>query len=180
MLFVQLNQQLRLLNFLLSNLTDEHYQTPVVHLGNASIGEHTRHIIELAQCAINGCISGKVDYINRKRNIVLQQNRSAAIAGLADIQHTIKLPDQNLQLVTTADEDDASTAVPTNYFREIVYITDHTIHHLALIKVALSIMQLNIVDSNFGMAYSTLKYKASTQAPQQTIQNHQSQLNYTE
>jgi len=48
-----------------------------------------------------------------------------------------------------------------NYFREVVYNTEHTIHHLALIKVAIIDMKLDIVDNDFGMAYSTIKYQAS-------------------
>jgi hypothetical protein len=43
----------------------------------------------------------------------------------------------------------------------MVYNTEHAIHHLALIKVALIEMQLQVIDENFGMAYSTIKYKAT-------------------
>ena len=53
----------------------------------------------------------------------------------------------------------APTEVFTTYYREIVYNTEHTVHHLALIKVALIEMKLNIVDKKFGMAGSTIKYK---------------------
>jgi hypothetical protein len=53
------------------------------------------------------------------------------------------------------------TSVTTTYYREVVYNTEHTIHHLALIKVAIIDMKLYIVDNDFGMAYSTIKYQAS-------------------
>ena len=54
MVFIQLEQQLQLLINLLSNLDDEQYTRRISHLSNASIGGHSRHIIELLQCAING------------------------------------------------------------------------------------------------------------------------------
>lgn len=160
MLYAQLNQQLRSLNILIGQLTDEAYQRPIAHLGGASIGEHTRHIIELAQCAISGKQSGVVDYINRHRNIQLQQDRNLAIAQSLQIQQTIASPNQNLQLVVIPTAGFESNTIDTTYFRELVYITDHSIHHFALIKVALSIMELDIVDPDFGLAYSTKQYKA--------------------
>ncbi|MFM2359476.1 MAG: hypothetical protein RLY16_1469 [Bacteroidota bacterium] len=160
MLFAQLNQQLSLLNKLLSHLTDEQYQMPIKHLGNASIGEHTRHIIELAQCAINSKQTCVVDYINRQRNLQLQQDRNFAINQSLQIQEAMASPNQNLQLVLIPTEGVESDTISTNYFREVVYITDHTIHHFALIKVALSIMQLDLVGNDFGLAYATKQYKA--------------------
>ena len=52
-----------------------------------------------------------------------------------------------------------SEEITTTYFREVLYNTEHVIHHLALIKVALIDMDLDLADKNFGMAYSTIKYK---------------------
>ena len=58
-------------------------------------------------------------------------------------------------------EDAVESTVPTTYFREVVYNTEHAIHHLALIKVALIEMKVDLVSDNFGMAYSTIKHKNS-------------------
>jgi hypothetical protein len=51
----------------------------------------------------------------------------------------------------------------TSYARELVYLTEHSIHHFALIKIGLQ--QLNpdlILDENFGYAASTIKYKENS------------------
>ena len=71
------------------------------------------------------------------------------------------MPDKYLKMVTEMEDESAITLpVFTTYFREIIYNTEHTIHHLALIKVALIEMQLiDLVDDSFGMAYATIKYK---------------------
>ncbi|OIR14177.1 hypothetical protein GALL_46380 [mine drainage metagenome] len=161
MIFIQLSQQLQSLSDLLLSLHDEQYNHKIGHLGNASIGGHTRHIIELLQCAVNGYKSGEVDYFNRHRNLDLETNRLLAQSTLQQLQKGIKFPDKQLKLFTVKSDDSDYATVTTSYFREIVYNTEHAIHHLALIKVALLEMNLNIVDENFGMAYSTIKYKAS-------------------
>jgi hypothetical protein len=162
MIFLQLSQQLQSLSRLLLNLTNEQFTKKVAHLGNSSIGGHTRHVIELLQCAIEGYSTGKVDYVNRKRNLVLETDRMFAQSVLHQLDGRMKVPDRKLNLVVEQIEDAIElTNVSTTYYREVVYNTEHTIHHLALIKVAIVDMKLDIVDNDFGMAYSTIKYQAS-------------------
>ena len=161
MIFTQLNQQLLTLNDLLSELSCVQYNYKIKHLGNASIGGHTRHIIELLQCAISGHCSGKIDYINRNRNLILETDRHSAKVEILNILSNVNLPDKFLKITVDKIEDATHQDISTTYFREIVYNIEHTIHHLALIRVALIDMELNIVNENFGMAYSTIQYKKS-------------------
>lgn len=162
MIFLQLSQQLQLLRKLLLNLSDGQFTNKVAHLGNSSIGGHTRHVIELLQCAIDGYSTGEVDYVNRKRNLLLETDRMLAQSVLQQLDGLIKVPDRQLSLVVEQIEGAIElTNVNTTYYREVVYNTEHTIHHLALIKVAIIEMKLDIVDNDFGMAYSTIKYQAS-------------------
>lgn len=162
MIFVQLFHQLGALRQLIGTISTAQYTLGINHLGNASIGAHTRHIIELLQCAIAGYHSGQIDYINRQRDLALEQDKAAAVLALDKVTATLKMADQTLQLVTESTPTMPTTPVTTSYYREIVYNTEHTIHHLALIKVALVEMQLDkIVGVDFGMAYSTLKYRAT-------------------
>ncbi|MFN0083651.1 MAG: hypothetical protein ACKVOM_14180 [Ferruginibacter sp.] len=162
MIFQQLSQQLQQLSKLLLSLTNEQYNKKVAHLGNSSIGGHTRHVIELLQCAIDGYSTGEVDYVNRKRNLLLETDRMFAQFTLQQLDGLIKVPDRQLSLVVEQIEGAIElTTVSTTYYREVVYNTEHTIHHLALIKVAIIDMKLDIIDNDFGMAYSTIKYQAT-------------------
>jgi len=162
MIFIQLSQQLQTLDKLLSSLDDKQYSKKIEHLGHASIGSHTRHIIELLQCATTGYHSGQIDYVNRSRDLKLESDRFFAQSVLQQLDNTIVHPDKNLALVVEQIEGcNELLNVTTTYFREIVYNAEHTIHHLALIKVAIIEMKLDIVDDNFGMAYSTIKYRES-------------------
>lgn len=159
MVFIQLEQQLQLLINLLSNLDDEQYTRRISHLSNASIGGHSRHIIELLQCAINGYNKGEIDYINRSRDLIIEENKSVALSLINQLQRNCKMPDKIITMVVDQVDGSKMSTVTTSYFREVVYNTEHIIHHLALIKVALIEIKLDIVAADFGMAYSTIKYK---------------------
>jgi hypothetical protein len=162
MIFIQLSQQLQTLDKLLSSLDDKQYSKKIEHLGHASIGAHTRHIVELLQCAINGYHSGEIDYVNRSRDLKLESDRFFAQLVLKELDNNITHPDKQLSLVVEQVEGcNELSNVTTTYFREIVYNAEHKIHHLALIKVAIIEMKLDVVDDNFGMAYSTIKYRES-------------------
>jgi hypothetical protein len=169
MIFKQLSEQLGSLTSVISSLTDEQYTRKSPHLCEASIGSHTRHIIELVQCACSGYVTGRVDYLNRSRNLALENDRLLALSALQQFGDTLMIPDKRLELaVENSEGPETNLRVVTTYFREIVYNTEHAIHHLALIKVALIEMQLQIVDPHFGMAYSTIKYKNALQLNQLT------------
>lgn len=162
MIFIQLSQQLQSLGDLLLVLNDEQYNQKIDHLGNASIGGHTRHIIELVKCTLNGYEIDQVDYFNRSRDFELETNRLFAHVTLDQLESAIRMPDKLLTLLTEKlDEAATTTSVTTTYYREILYNAEHAIHHLALIKVALLEMNLDLVEKYFGVAYSTIKYKAS-------------------
>ena len=161
MVFIQLIGQLKSLNNLLILLNDRQYTQANSFLGNASIGGHTRHIIELLKCTTDGYHSGKVDYLNRTRNLSLETDRMLAMQELERLQSQIIKKDKSLTLTTESDEIDSPGFVNTTYFRELVYNAEHTIHHLALIRVGLREMKLDIVGEEFGVAYSTIKYRLS-------------------
>jgi hypothetical protein len=66
------------------------------------------------------------------------------------------------QLVLNASYDDHSTepvSITTNYFREIAYNLEHTIHHMALIRVGINEVSTIELPENFGVASSTVKHR---------------------
>src|SRR6476660_6263248 len=99
MIFFHLSEQLKSLKDLLVLLTDEQYSYKNVFLGNASIGGHSRHIIELLKCAAEGYKSGTVDYLNRVRNLLLEEDRHIAIRELENLQLQIRKKDKEMKLI---------------------------------------------------------------------------------
>jgi len=161
MIFLQLQEQLQQLNGTLSQIDDQAYCSPVHHLGGATIGQHTRHIIELLNCALEGKKTGTVDYINRLRDLSLENDRKKAMAVLDQLIASVHGDDETLHFNATSTNTANKTIVSTTFYREIVYNTEHTTHHLALIKVALIELKLFVFNESFGFADATLQYKAS-------------------
>ncbi len=159
MLYNLFTQQLKSLQNLLQNLEEDNYQMQSPLLGNASIGQHVRHTIELAQALITGYNVGEVNYEKRKRDIKIETDIAFAKSIIANLIVEINLSNKDLQLIVTDNNTSIETKVATNYFRELAYNTEHTIHHMALIRVALREMQLEIVDEQFGVAPSTIKHR---------------------
>lgn len=151
--FVQLSESLHL-------LTDEDYVQPSPVLFNATVGQHVRHIIELFLCLEQGYASGVVNYEKRKRDYKIETDKDFAAQLLMDIFQRIDRP--NIELVMEAEdyEDGLETvAIPSNYFREIAYNLEHTIHHMALIRVGINDVSSVRLPEEFGVAYSTIKYR---------------------
>jgi hypothetical protein len=159
MIFSNIKKQLDQLIHLLNQLESDQYTKQIAHLSNASIGEHSRHIIELLKCTIDGYSTNKVDYINRSRNTDIEKDQYLAVKTIESLLVKLNLPDKILNLNISEKEGLQSQQVFTTYYRELVYNEEHIIHHLALIKVALFDMNLDLVDQSFGLAHSTMLYQ---------------------
>ena len=144
----------------LSLLTDNEYTQKSILLNGSSIGGHTRHVIELFQCLINGYENGLVNYEHRKRDLEIETNKKIACSLLTTIACVIHMPNKILNLQgfysETADDE---CAIDTNFYRELIYNLEHTIHHMALIRVAINEVSNINLPENFGVASATIQYK---------------------
>jgi hypothetical protein len=144
----------------LLNLTNEQYSLQSKALFNASIGQHVRHIIELFLCLDNGYKTGVINYEKRERNPALETDRILAVEKLSLISNSIARKDQVLLLEANYREHTENTfIVSTNYWREIIYNLEHTVHHMALIRVALNELTDIVVPQEFGVAASTIRHQ---------------------
>jgi hypothetical protein len=145
---------------LLESLTDEQYCRKVAVLSNASIGQHTRHIIEFFQELEKGYETGIVNYDARTRNYTIETQRKFAIGELVAIAASVAKENRSLKLVADfSSEDNNFYEVPTNYQRELVYNLEHTIHHMAILRIGVNVITAIELPENFGVAISTLKYR---------------------
>jgi hypothetical protein len=134
------------------------YTQPCDELSGSTIGQHTRHIIELYQCMLLGYTAGEINYDSRKRNKLIEIDINKAIVAIKEIQFLLNAPNKPLELI--CEIGDKQIAIQSNYHREALYNLEHCIHHQALIKVACLSFQLSVSDQ-FGVAPSTIKYKES-------------------
>jgi hypothetical protein len=151
--FVQLSETL-------NQLSDEEYSRSSNILKKATIGQHVRHIIELFQCLENGYDSGLVNYEKRKRDYKIETDKQFAIELLKEIYRKIEKP--NKEIILEAEDycyEAQVVSIPSNYYRELAYNLEHTIHHMALIRVGVNEVSTIVLPEEFGVAYSTIKYR---------------------
>lgn len=134
------------------------YTRPCHLLSDATIGQHTRHIVELFQCLLDGYQQGEVSYDKRKRDKQIENDTAVAINHLMTIQHSLNQQDKDLHVVYELNGN--TCRLRSNYFREAMYNLEHTIHHLALIKVAIHLFTEVTVSDTFGVAPSTVKFRS--------------------
>ncbi len=157
MLIASINNSLNELTELLRQLPQEEYSKPCKALSNATIGEHTRHIIEIFQCLENFYENGLVNYDKRERNKLIQTNTDFAIECIISIQNNLDKPNKEISLQQIIDGEEI--LIQSNYNRELLYNLEHCIHHQALIKVAILQCENIQINANFGVARSTIEYR---------------------
>jgi hypothetical protein len=146
----------------LDQISAAQYAQPCLHLRNATIGQHVRHIIEMFQCLEKGYESGTVNYEKRQRDQLIETNKDFALGLLKEIHAGLGKEDKAL-ILEGVYNDDANELMyfNTNYYREIVYNLEHTIHHMALIRVGLADITQVELPANYGVASATVKHNRS-------------------
>ncbi len=150
----------KLLTDSLDKLAEEQYNYRCENLSGNTIGQHVRHIIEMFQRLELGYQTGEINYDNRKRDKQIEADKSYATRLINDIVQQIEKENRNLSLMIFPDEMPAKPErISTSYFREIVYNLEHTIHHMALIRVGLREIGGIPVDESYGVSSSTIKFR---------------------
>jgi hypothetical protein len=157
MLLKSINNILDELTNLLNQLSDDSYSKSCEALSNSSIGEHTRHIIEMFQCLEKSYDSGILSYDNRERNKQIQTDTAFTKECILDIKSGLKAENKILYLEQLIDG--LTFRIQSNYYRELLYNLEHCIHHQALIKVAVLQFENILLNENFGVASSTIEYR---------------------
>jgi len=150
-LFLQLEE-------VLGQLSDEQYNTRIASLSGATIGQHYRHVIECYQELLKGYELGYVNYDRRKRDLRLETNRRLVLRQMALTGDSLEMPERQLVLVEALGEN-THMEVPSSYYRELIHNLDHTIHHMALIRIGIEATAAIRVPEKFGVAWSTIKYR---------------------
>ncbi len=157
MLIPSLHKALNELVSLLNQISNDDFTTPCKALSNSTIGEHTRHIIEMFQCLENQYDNGVVNYDKRNRDYRIQSDTHFALQCIDDIKNQVEKDNKKILLEQIVDEEELH--IESNYFRELLYNLEHCIHHQALIKVAVLQLEHLQIDADFGVARSTIEYR---------------------
>ena len=157
-------QVLRNAEHYLDHIDQDVYNRPLDLLFGASIGAHTRHFIEFYTCLLDQ-LNGEdpvVDYSGRRRDERIENDPAIAAQAIVQLSEQIRSLnlDQSCRLRCSEHVKNTESYVESNARRELLYNIEHTIHHLAIIKIGLAAIAPQIeLPAHFGVAPSTIEYK---------------------
>lgn len=150
----------------LANITHQispgDFSRPSEVLGGSSVGQHIRHIVEFFTTFQEGCKSGVVNYDKRRHDASIERDKNLAFSSLRGIiAFVTNLPGDaplGLEVSYNAGQSDYQL-VHTSLMRELVYNIEHTVHHMAMIRIGLREIATYVQsDDDLGIAASTIRY----------------------
>lgn len=151
---------------LMESLENEVYKDNLAPLHYHSVGQHVRHITEFYLCLLKGYETGMVNYDARERDLRIERDKGFALEVLENVANRLDFyqHDRTLTLQSAFGLEQAMD-ISSSFFRELTYLIEHTIHHLAIIKIGLNEVYPTIhISSDFGVAHSTIKHRKMAEA----------------
>ncbi|MBO0322265.1 hypothetical protein J0X14_08160 [Muricauda sp. CAU 1633] len=158
-------EHLNQLRGILVQLTDEQFAEKLSIMEGASIGSHTRHVLEFYNCLFNAIEQGELCYDRRQRDKEMEVSVNKCISSIDGISEILQSGPKDFQLLLTADfsldeESGQKIATQTTYHRELLYNIEHMVHHLAIIRIGVKSMPFPVhFDDTVGVAASTIRNK---------------------
>jgi hypothetical protein len=149
------------LDWLFAHVNHEQYTTPISMLGGATVGQHVRHILGFLECLVEGATSGVLNYDRRRRDLLIETDAEAAFALFSKLEKEIQELPNNRSLhleVVVGQHSPLSQHLLTTIDREVMYLSEHSMHHLALIRYGAQAQWPELqFPTDFGFAESTLR-----------------------
>ncbi len=147
------------INHVIAQLAPDDYRNPLPEFEGNSLGQHFRHILEFFQCLEDGVQSGMVDYAARNRNPVYETNPVTTAAAFAAFSNALPGFDLGLPVRVRAEfGSDERPCYDSTVGRELLFVYDHAIHHLAIIRIGLVCHHPAIAtEKDLGVSPSTIK-----------------------
>lgn len=152
------------LRYYLSVIDPVTYQAPLEILSGSTIGQHTRHIIEFYNCLLEQSINDgmpEINYAKRRRDFLIESAPDHALQNVNQIcERLSELDAEKKCLLDCTEHGQENLLVPSTIGRELIYNIEHTIHHLAIVKIALKATTPSMVlPEHFGVAPSTIRHR---------------------
>lgn len=148
-------------------------------IAQSSIGKHLRHVLDFYRALlaalpeilpnespdkintikIHSISEPQIDYDQRLRNPSLETGRALWLASAQNIQARLaalqkNTPDIPLKVLSREGVNGCRSRVGSHLGRELQFLLAHTLHHYALVSVALRLQKLRVPEG-FGVSYST-------------------------
>lgn len=135
--------------------------------GHSSAGAQFRHILDHYAALFEGMRDGRVNYDARRRDPAIEHDPAAAAAEAQrwiNALEDLDVADAARRVLVHSDSGggpDCADWRESSVGRELQFLTSHTVHHYALIKLLLEWHGV-VLDRDFGMAPSTRAHLAGT------------------
>lgn len=137
----------------LSSLPEELYQDKTK---GSSIGMHIRHILEFYAQLEDAVTSSSFSYDHRKRDTSIENSTLKArekISGISEFLSNLNGPlSEIITLQAACSISSPDLEIKTTLGRELYHVSEHTTHHLAIIKLLVNEYEFS---DSFGVAAST-------------------------
>ncbi len=147
---------------ILEQLDNEELMRGHAVLFGSSIGQHLRHILEFYQCLLAAVHTGTFSYDRRRRDLSIETEVAAARASVAwSTRELVQLRlDQPLRMDADLPDIPLGTGAATTLKRELLYLADHGVHHLAMVRIALEQALPHVsIPGQLGVAVSTQNHR---------------------
>lgn len=134
----------------------------------AALGPHLRHCVDHFSCLIRGLETGVVEYDERDRRQALESDSAKLLAALHQVTAELarlegKTAGRHLEIEQLAAPGRGVHRAPSTLERELIFLSSHTVHHLALMIEIAAVRGLKL-PRELGMAFSTAAYLGNNQA----------------
>ena len=151
---------LKQMRSLVDQLSDDNYREPLEVFSGATIGQHSRHIIEFYQCVLFNLDKTCINYDLRERDLILENSVSSCIDALDQLQEVLEIGFDDSTIRVEGQLGGALNVVESSIMRELLYAIEHAVHHMAILKIGIITNFTKVtLGGNFGVAESTVIYK---------------------
>ncbi len=149
---------------ILINTCDEQTYAQVPECALSSIGQHMRHILDHFMEFQEGIEKGLINYNNRSRGSGIETSRDIALQKAQQISAWFRdyvVADKNIRIETeVAIDHTENMVIDSTIERELCYLINHTIHHVAYATLLVKQFDLKI-EHELGIAPATATYLRS-------------------
>lgn len=149
---------------LLAQVDGPTYSRGLPVLSGASLGQHTRHIVEFFEAFERGVPTGKLCYDDRQRDARLETDTAFVRKRLEAFKQLLDATDLTGPITLVSKDqpgaDDSAMELPSSVARELLYCIEHAIHHMAILRIGVeqALPQVQLPE-DFGLAPSTVTYR---------------------
>jgi hypothetical protein len=154
------------INRVLVQIEPMDYRRPLPEFDQSTLGQHFRHALEFFICLEKGYPTGLIDYASRERNLLFEDNPSIAMAAFeAFVTQLSSFDADKIIQVRSEFGVEERPQYASTLGRELLFVYDHAIHHLAIIKIGLRCHFPEIqTEKDLGVSPSTIKARKQESA----------------